>query len=103
MSGQDPSATLKPSLYTHAQLPRWEIRLRVHARGPKRYELDECARVKPFLYMHAQLSRREIRLKFLSRCARNEGSGESSLLARAISYNFHEMGKLANENLILIA
>ena len=81
----------------------WEIRLRVHARGPKRYELDECARVKPFLYMHAQLSRREIRLKFLSRCARNEGSGESALLARAISYNFHEMGKLANENLILIA
>ena len=37
--------------------------LRVHARGPKRYEFDECARVKPFLYMHAQLSSRKISLK----------------------------------------
>ena len=42
-------------------------------------------------------------LKFLSGCARSEGSGESTLLARAISYNFHGMGELANENLILIA
>ena len=53
--------------------------------------------------MHAQLSSREISLKFLSRCARNEGLGESALLARAIIYNFHEMGELANKNLILIA
>ena len=66
--------------------------LRIHARGPKRYELDECARVK-FFYMHAQLSSRKISLKFLSRCARREGSGESALLARAISYNFHKMGE----------
>ena len=38
--------------------------LPVHARGPKRYELDECAQVKPVLYMHAQLSSREISLQF---------------------------------------
>ena len=53
--------------------------------------------------MHAYLSSREISLKFLSRCARSEGSGESAPLASAISYNFHEMGELADENLILIA
>ena len=52
--------------------------------------------------MHAQLSSREI-FKFLSRCARSEGSGETALLARARNYNFHEMGELAYENLILIA
>ena len=46
--------------------------LRVHARGPKRYELDECARVKPFLYMHAQLSSLEKSLKFSSQCARSD-------------------------------
>ena len=46
---------------------------------------------------------REISLKFLSRCAISEGLEESALLARAISYNFQEMGELANENLILIA
>ena len=53
--------------------------------------------------MQAQLSSRDISLKFLSLCVRSEGSGESALLARAISFNFHEMGELANENLILIA
>ena len=76
---------------------------REHVRGPTRYELDECARVKPFLYMHAQLSSRKISIKFLSQCARSEGSGESALLARVISYSFLEMDELANENLILIA
>ena len=54
------------------------------------------------LYMHAQLSGRKISLKFLLRCARSEGSGESALFALAISYNVHEMGELANENLILV-
>ena len=38
--------------------------LRVHARGPKRYELDECARVKSFLYMHAGLSSWKISFSF---------------------------------------
>ena len=52
--------------------------------------------------MHAQLSSREM-FNFFSQCARSEGSGETALLARARSYNFHEMGKLAYENLILIA
>ena len=53
--------------------------------------------------MHAYLSSREISLKFLSRCARSEGSCKSAPLASVISYNFHEMGELADENLILIA
>ena len=64
-------------------------RLHVHASGPKRYKLDECACGKPFLYTHVQLSSRKISLKFLSQCVRSEGSDESALLACAISYNFH--------------
>ena len=53
--------------------------------------------------MHTQLSSRKIGLELLSECARSEGSGESVLLARAINYNFQEMGELPNENLIINA
>ena len=64
---------------------------------------DKCARVSHFYTcMHAQLSSRKLCLIFLLRCPRSEGSGESALLARAISYNVHETGELANENLLLI-
>ena len=42
--------------------------LPVHATGPKRYQLDECARFKSFLCMHAQLSSREYTLSFVMVC-----------------------------------
>ena len=106
------SARLKPSAYTHAQLPRWEIRLKFVLEPSSIFVLCVCEQLslrqvcvahtyerpqalwiewmctRKAIFIHAcSVTSWKISLKFLSGCARSEGYATCTCDKLQLSWN----------------